>query len=396
MADLAIETQGLGKCYRRYRGAARKALELASFGLLSGHDKFWALRGVDLSLPSGAALGLVGRNGAGKSTLLRLLAGTSAPSEGRLRLRGPVASLLELGAGFHLDLTGRENIQLAGLLLGLTPAQMRAKEGSIGEFSELGEFLNEPVRTYSSGMGMRLGFSIAASVEPKVLLIDEVFAVGDQAFQKKCVDRVLEFQKCGTTLVLCSHSLYDVRQICDQAAWIDAGRVRALGDSLEVTNDYASFAREAERSAAARHGSLEPGAPCVVSARVVDAHGAPVVSLESGADLAVEIHWRAQDPGRKIALGVGFLRQDRTLAAALGTHLDGVTLGGAGGRTILELPKLALLAGQFDVMVWLFDEHGVHRYEEFVLPSRLTVRSRTKEVGLVRLEHRWRVEEGGR
>ncbi|MEO6708121.1 MAG: ABC transporter ATP-binding protein [Planctomycetota bacterium] len=392
MAELAIETQQLGKCYRRYRGAARKAAELASFGLYSAHEEFWALRGVDLRLPRGAALGLVGRNGAGKSTLLRLLAGTSAPSEGRLRMQGPVASLLELGAGFHLDLTGRENIRLAGLLLGLTGPEMRAKEGAIAEFSELAEFLDEPVRTYSSGMGMRLGFSIAAAVEPQVLLIDEVFAVGDQAFQKKCVDRVLAFRARGTTLVLCSHSLYDVRQICDQAAWIDAGRVRAIGDSLEVTNDYASFAREAEQAAVQGSANPRADAPRVVSARVVDARGEPVASVESGADLSVEIEWSDPDPSRKIALGVGFLRQDRTLVAALGTHLDGLILGGAGGRAILELPRLALLAGQFDVMIWLFDEHGVHRYQEFPLPERLSVRSRTKEVGLVRLEHRWRVE----
>ena len=392
MSGLAIETQNLGKCYRRYRGAARKAAELASFGLLRGHEPFWALRGVDLSLPSGAALGLVGRNGAGKSTLLRLLAGTSAPSEGRLRLRGPVASLLELGAGFHLDLTGRENIRLAGLLLGLTSAQMRAKEGAIAEFSELAEFLDEPVRTYSSGMGMRLGFSIAAAVDPKVLLIDEVFAVGDQAFQKKCVDRVLEFRQRGTTLVLCSHSLYDVRQICDQAAWIDAGKVRALGDAAEVTNDYASFTREAQRSSSLGSDSREADELRIVSARVLDAHGAPVDTVESGADIEVEIAWSDPEPGRKIALGVGFLRQDRSLVAALGTHLDGLELCASAGRVRLELPRLALLAGQFDVMIWLFDEHGVHRFEERILPARLTVRSRTKEVGLVRLEHRWRVD----
>ncbi|HUR29051.1 MAG TPA: ABC transporter ATP-binding protein [Planctomycetota bacterium] len=396
MAELALETQGLGKCYRRYGGAARKAAELASFGLSLGHTKFWALRGVDLALQGGAALGLVGRNGAGKSTLLRLLAGTSAPSEGRLRLRGPVASLLELGAGFHLDLTGRENIQLAGLLLGLSPASMREKEGAIAEFSELGEFLDQPVRTYSSGMGMRLGFSIAASVEPRVLLIDEVFAVGDQAFQKKCVDRVLDFRRRGTTLVLCSHSLYDVRQICDQAAWIDAGKVRALGDAVLVTNDYATFARETERAAAHESKSADAQAPRVIEARVVDARGAPIESVESGEDIAVVVEWRQGDPARNLALGIGFTRQDRTLAAALGTHLDGVELRGGGGRVVLELPRLALLAGQFDVALWLFDAHGVHRYEEFVLQKRLTVRSRTKEVGLVRLEHRWRVEPGAR
>ena len=402
MREPALETQQLGKSYRRYRSSAHKALELASLGWIRGHEPFWALRDVTLSLAPGAALGLIGRNGAGKSTLLRLLAGTSAPSAGRLRVRGPVASLLELGAGFHLDLTGRENIFLAGLLLGLSPREMREKESSIAEFSELGEFLDQPVRTYSSGMGMRLGFAIAASVEPKVLLIDEVFAVGDQAFQKKCVDRVLEFRKRGTTLVLCSHSLYDVRQICDQAAWIDAGRVRALGPAVDVTNDYASFARESERALGAgggmgdgAKGNRAPGAPQVLGATVQDSAGQPVQEIESGAGIQVEVRWRDPAPQRGLAIGVGFMRQDRTLVSARGTHLDGVAVSGANGRALLELPKLCLLAGTFDVLIWLFDENGVHRYEEFVVPERLVVRARTKEVGLVRLDHRWRVEAEG-
>ena len=394
--EFALETQQLGKCYRRYASAARKALELSTFGAVRGHQQFWALRGIDLALPRGAALGLVGRNGAGKSTLLRLLAGTSAPSEGRMRLRAPVASLLELGAGFHLDFTGRENIALAGMLLGISAREMRAKQAAIAEFSELGEFLDQPVRTYSSGMGMRLGFAIAASVDPSVLLIDEVFAVGDQAFQKKCVDRVMEFRRQGTTLVLCSHSLYDVRQICDVAAWIDAGRLRALGDAVGVTNDYSSLMRESERAAASRPEAQGAGQPSVVASRMLDARGLPIVEIESGADLRLEIEWRDPRDGPGLALGVGFLRQDRTLVAACGTHLDGLRLEGKRGLAILELPRTALLAGQFDVVVWMFDEHGLHRFEEFTLPQRLTVRSRSKEVGLVRLEHRWRIEQDSR
>jgi len=394
--ELALETQRLGKCYRRYSSAARKALELSTFGAVRGHQPFWALRGVDLALPRGAALGLVGRNGAGKSTLLRLLAGCSAPSEGRLRLRAPVASLLELGAGFHLDFSGRENIVLAGLLLGIGAREMRARQQEIAEFSELGEFLDQPVRTYSSGMGMRLGFAIAASVDPSVLLIDEVFAVGDQAFQKKCVDRVMQFRKQGTTLVLCSHSLYDVRQICDLAAWIDAGRLRALGDAAEVTNDYSSLMRESEQADAQRPAAQQAGQPRIVATRLLDAQGRPALEIESGADLRIEIEWSDPRPGPALALGVGFLRQDRTLVAACGTHLDGLRLRGERGTAILELPRTALLAGQFDVMVWLLDEHGVHRFEEFALPQRLTVRSKSKELGLVRLEHRWRIEQDAR
>ena len=405
MNALAIETVKLGKCYRRYRSATHKALELLTCGTFRGHAEFWALADVDLALRSGASLGLVGRNGAGKSTLLKLLAGATHPSAGALRLAAPVASLLELGAGFHLDLTGRENVLLAGLLHGLSPREVRAKEGAIAEFSELGEFLDQPVRTYSSGMALRLSFSIAAEVNPAVLLIDEVFAVGDAPFQRKCVDRVLEFRRRGTTLVLCSHSLYDVRQLCDEALWIDAGRVRASGAAAAVTNDYAAFALEAgARPAAGSPGAQDSDgtAPRIVEARLVGGRavaadvpgngGAPSVEVEPGASLAVEVAWRDPAPPRGLALGIGILRGDRTLVAAFGTHLDRVPLRGAEGRVRLELDELALLSGTFDVVAWLFDEHGVHRHVEHVLAERLVVRSRTKEVGLVRLAHRWSVE----
>lgn len=387
MATLAIQTQGLGKSYRRYASTARKALEFASFGAWRGHEEFWALRDVDLEVPSGAALGLVGRNGAGKSTLLRLLAGISCPSAGRLRLRGPVASLLDLGAGFHLDLSGRENIALAGLLLGIPARAMRAKEGAILEFSELGEFIDQPVRTYSAGMAMRLGFSIAAEVDPAVLLIDEVFAVGDQDFQRKCVERVMDFRRRGTSLVLCSHSLYDLRQICDVAAWIDSGKLRATGDAVEVTNAYAADAREVP----ARSAELGGREARIESARLLDAAGSEISNFAPGEELCVRVAWSDPDPKRRLSVGVGFVRQDRTLVAAMGTHLDGFELATGGGEVDLVLPAAPLLSGTFDVVVWLFDAEGVFRFDEHVATARLRVQSRTKEVGLVRVEHRWRL-----
>jgi ABC-type polysaccharide/polyol phosphate transport system ATPase subunit len=402
---LAIEAQGLGKAYRRYPSAGARGVELLSLGRLRRHEDFWALRGIDLELARGCALGLIGANGAGKSTLLRMLAQTTRPSEGRFRVGGRVASLLELGAGFHLDFTGRENLQLCGLLSGLTRAEVRAKEAAILEFAELGDFIDQPVRTYSSGMGLRLGFAIASAIEPEVLLIDEVFAVGDMYFQKKCVDRVLDFKRAGGTIVLCSHSLYDVRQMCDQALWLERGRARAFGDAVSVTNDYATFQREhieaEQRSGPRQARELETlrsqELPRIVRARAFRAGtDEEVGEVQCGEALEVRIEWENPHPARHpIHLGVGFLRQDRTLCSAAATHLDGLELRGAAGCARLCVPELPLLAGQFAVLVVLFDGEGVHRYQELVVPQPLSVRARTKELGLFRMPHHWRLDGDG-
>ncbi|MCH2105726.1 MAG: ABC transporter ATP-binding protein, partial [Planctomycetes bacterium] len=242
----AIEAQDLGKSYKRWDGPWARALEALTAGRSCGHREVRALEGVSFQLARGGSLGLVGPNGAGKSTLLKLLSQTTAPSAGRLRRSGRVASLLELGAGFHPGFSARQNAFQNAVLLGLSARQARARVEEAIEFAELTDFADEPVGTFSTGMAMRLGFAAAMCVEPEVLLLDEVFAVGDLAFQKKCVDRLSAFRAAGGTLVLCSHALYDVRQMCDEALWLEGGRVRGLGDACEVTHAYAASQRDEE------------------------------------------------------------------------------------------------------------------------------------------------------
>ena len=382
-----VECRGLGKAYRRFASPWGRLLETASLGALVRHTPFWALREVDLELARGASLGVVGANGAGKSTLQKLLAGTTRPSAGALRVDGRVAALLELGAGFQRDLTGRENLALAGGLMGFTRRELRAREGAILDFAGLAHVADEPLRTYSTGMAMRLGFALATEVEPDLLVLDEVLAVGDQAFQERCVERVLAVRARGASLVFCSHSLYDVRQLCERALWLDDGRVRQAGPADEVTAAYAASARALateERSPAAH-------APRLTQVRVVDpAGGAEVARARSGRALEVHVAWESPR-GDSVQVGVGFLRHDRTLCAAATTGLDRVQLGGAGGRAVLELPALELLSGAFTVQVVLFDAAGVHRHHE--LARELTVLAPGKELGLVRLRHGWRVEQ---
>jgi lipopolysaccharide transport system ATP-binding protein len=396
--NLALEAEGLGKAYRSYPSVPARWVEVASLGRLKRHRKHWALRDVGFQLARGASLGLIGANGAGKSTLLKILSGTSAPSAGRFRAHGRIAALLELGTGFHPDFTGRENVLMNGLLLGCTRAEMKRRMDGILAFSELGDAVEEPVRTYSTGMAMRLGFATALGLEPEILLLDEVFAVGDLYFQKKCVDRLFDYRNRGGTLLLCSHSLYDVRQICEDALWLRDGCIASAGESVRVTNEYAAWQRErleeSEERAIGAPANQEASTPLRPRLLAVQAcnplTGQPIHAIESGSALDLRIWW--ENPvSERVHLGVTLTRQDQTLASGLATHLDGFDLAADHGCCTLHLPRLELLAGTFTVLVYLFDAFGVHRYQELCLPQPLVVGNRTREVGLVRLDHAWSV-----
>jgi lipopolysaccharide transport system ATP-binding protein len=393
--QFAIEAEDLGKIYKRWDGPWSRALEVMSRGRRQGHREVRALEGVSFKLPAGGALGIVGANGAGKSTLLKLLSGTTAPTSGRFRVSGRSASLLELGAGFHPGFSARDNAFQNAVLLGLRAREARRRVEEALEFAELMDVADEPVGTFSTGMGMRLGFAAAMSVEPEVLILDEVFAVGDQAFQKKCVDRLAAFRDGGGSLVLCSHALYDIRQMCDEALWLDNGQLAKAGDACEVTHAYAA-SQIAEDDVRRVAGAPPQRAdwPRITGAEVVLSHsGLPARSVQTGEDIELRVTWENPNPvDHPIQLGVGFVRGDQTLCAAAATHHDGVKLTGAGGVCSLRLPRLSLLAGTFLVKLWLFDDAGVFRYQETALDHDLLVRGAEREVGLVRLDHSWHLE----
>jgi ABC-type polysaccharide/polyol phosphate transport system ATPase subunit len=225
--------------FRRDRpGFKEFIVNLSKFVRRSPEAYFWALKGVSLRVARGECFGIIGKNGAGKSTLLALILGTLSPTSGTVNVPRKITPLLELGAGFHPDLTGRENILINGVLLGLTRDEVLARMEEIVAFSEISEFLDMPIRTYSSGMHLRLAFSIAMHIDPNVLLIDEILAVGDGAFQKKSKEALLRLIKGGVTTILVSHNLADVKEICDQAIWLDAGEIRAEGEASKVVEEY--------------------------------------------------------------------------------------------------------------------------------------------------------------
>ena len=242
MKDPVVIVDNLSKNYPLYHhivGSFKDFLFHASKSLaLFRKSSFEALRNISFEVSKGEALGIIGRNGAGKSTLLGLIAGVLKPTEGRVVVNARISPLLELGGGFHPDLTGRENILLNGVLLGMTRGEVKTKMARIVEFSELGDFIDQPIRTYSSGMLARLGFSIIAHLDPELLLIDEVLAVGDQNFQKKCIDKMMDFRKSQVTMIFVSHSMADVEKLCDRVIWIEDRSIKSMGKPAEVIEKY--------------------------------------------------------------------------------------------------------------------------------------------------------------
>ncbi|HEB53017.1 MAG TPA: ABC transporter ATP-binding protein, partial [bacterium] len=236
-----IEARNLSKAYRLYRNPYGRLLEKLPWNKGKRyHTEVRALQDVTFEVAKGECVGLVGTNGAGKSTLLKVLTGTTFPTGGSYTVRGRVTSLLELGAGFQQSFTGRTNIFLNAAMMGFSRAEAKKKVDEIIEFSELGDFIDSPIRTYSSGMKARLGFSVAISADPDMLILDEILAVGDMNFRRKCVDKIMDYKRRGKSLFFCSHSLYDVRQICDRAIWLRKGRMQMMADAVTVTNEYAT------------------------------------------------------------------------------------------------------------------------------------------------------------
>jgi ABC-2 type transport system ATP-binding protein len=238
---LAVETTDLSKKFHIYHDKANNLKERAIFWSRNKADDFWALRGINLSIPRGMTMGLIGRNGSGKSTLLKIISRILYPTSGQVKVNGRVSTLLELGAGFHPDYTGRENIFLNASILGFSRKDIKEQMEDIIAFAELGDFIDNPVRNYSSGMYMRLGFSVAVHVQPDILLVDEVLAVGDLAFQEKCLAKIRSLQENGATIVLVSHSPKQVQAICNYAVWLDKGEIRLKGPAEDVSLAYEDF-----------------------------------------------------------------------------------------------------------------------------------------------------------
>lgn len=317
MTTPAIVVDGVSKKFRLYKDRAGSLKEMITSRNFGRYEEFWALRDVSFEVEPGSVYGLVGHNGSGKSSLLRLIAGIQRPTSGRIITEGRISALLELGAGFHPDLSGRENIYLNAAILGITRRETDRIIDDIIDFSGLSEFIDSPVRHYSSGMYVRLGFAVAVNVQPQILIVDEVIAVGDEEFQRRCFEHLHTLRGQGVTILFVSHSLGLVRGMCDRAAWLEHGVMRAEGVAGDVVNAYLAEVNESE---AARLAEADAQAAAVAASvrRIVDA-GTDEDAERSGDGLP-------EPSGRPVTLGeVEFLDADGNPVAAVRTH-DPVTV----------------------------------------------------------------------
>ncbi len=388
MTASLLHLDNVGKDYAKVD--ARGGRVRLVWDLLAGRGAsrvFRALDGVSFDLRRGESLGVIGENGAGKSTLLKVVAGVIQPTRGTLFVGGRVGALLELGSGFHPEYSGLANIDLAAALLGLTPREIDAKRDEIIEFADIGEHIHDPIKHYSSGMVVRLGFAVATTLTPDVLITDEVLAVGDESFQKKCVAWMECFLSGGGTLLLCSHSMYHVQKLCRSALWLKDGAVERYGPAADVTQAYLAF--HEEKSAAAKR----PIAPAHAAGA---GHYAMLsLELESGESIALGNNLRLSGEvfspdGRAPIISIGLVRADGTPVYGLMSDMDSaspVRVGPDRFAFALEFTGLPLLPGKYFVRAHALDPEGMRMFDTVERP--VTVVGDTRELGLVRLPHRW-------
>jgi ABC-type polysaccharide/polyol phosphate transport system ATPase subunit len=391
----AIEAKNISKVYRLYSkpiDRLKEALFRRPF-----HEPFESLKDICFSIEVGDSLGVVGENGAGKSTLLKILAGTLTPSSGEVIVNGRVTALLELGTGFQSEFTGRQNIYLNASLLGLSPSDIKEKEPAIIDFAELGPFIDSPVKTYSTGMVMRLAFSIATSVDPDTLIIDEALSVGDQYFQKKCIDRMTSFREQGKTLIFCSHTMHLVNELCNKAIWLNKGSIQKKGMATQITSAYVDSLRSRMDRSSQEHKpelqKVDSEMPIIIRAITLNGQAGPI-TLGYRENLNIVLEFESFDE-RLFWVALGIKRNDELLCHAVSMARDiSRPLKGKGvGKVLLSYRSLPLMHGQYCAVGFIFDESGLHCYHTldsspFTIVPPLYWR---QEQGLLDLDYEWKI-----
>jgi ABC-type polysaccharide/polyol phosphate transport system ATPase subunit len=442
----AIEVRDVSKVYRRY-GHRRQFATLKSAILtgsfvsdLKADETFEALKGVSFDVAKGRTYGIIGRNGSGKSTMLKCVAGITRPTRGTVTVNGRISALIELGAGFHPEISGRENVFINGIMLGLSKKEITKRFDEIVRFAELEDFIDAPVKTYSSGMYMRLGFAVAIHVDPDVLLVDEVLAVGDEGFTHKCLDKFGEFRRRGKTILLVTHSLGLVERFCDEALWLEGGKVRATGDPRRVVGAYVTAVEDSEEkllaredarareeaatAAAAGEGVVAPTDPVAVAttgdgaeptptdmflasagrwgSREVEIAGVTLIGDEgpghlfhANEKLIVRLDVKAAAPVTDFAFGFGLFNADGVCVYGTNTDLedlDPAEINGS-GQVDFVIEPLGLIEGTYKIDVAVHRRDG-YPYDYHRLLYTFRVKSRTKDVGIFRPPHRWVFSDG--
>ena len=420
---MIIRVEHVSKHFKVFVDKSYNLKERVLFAHRTRYEDRKVLRDISFSVKKGEAIGLIGENGCGKSTMLKLLSRIMYPDSGKIEINGRVSALIELGAGFHPDMSGRENIYTNAAIFGLNRAEIDRRLQTIIDFSELGDYIDNPVRTYSSGMYMRLAFSVAINVDADILLIDEILAVGDVAFQAKCFNKLREIKSRGTTIVIVSHSLGQIEQICDKSYWIEGGLIREQGTPPDVHQKYLRYMSE---RAGTLSQSAEPGpepaethkssdasseAPAELPATnkrwgsrdvvfekvaITDERGQESTRIESGKPFSIAMYYRVDRPVEDVAFGIAIYRNDGMRCYGTNTDVDHlpIRLRGAKGCAICAISYNSLLEGEYmlDVAIHRPDGFAYDFYRD-CLP--FSVYSIVKDEGVMRLEHTWQINQTG-
>ena len=396
MTELAVSVDELWKHFRLYYEKNQYLKTAVLKGTRARFDEFWALKDLSFEIPTGSTFGIIGSNGSGKSTLLKCLTGILTPEKGSIAVNGKIAALLELGAGFHPDLSGRENIFLNGAILGMTSKDIHRNLDNIVEFAGLGEFIDTPVKNYSSGMTVRLGFAIAINVDPEILIIDEVLAVGDVAFQQKCLEKIEDFRKDGRTIILVSHGLSVVAQICDTAIWIDRGELQEVGPAQEVVGNYYATSHDAmpveENEIGQRWGS---GEVSISKIQLLNNDKIAQRIFHTGDSLNIAIDYTSQIdiPNASISVGISHLHGTDIWGTSSEKSLVKLPITVGPGSLNLELKTLPLLNGTYDLTVAITDQAGVHEFDHWEKRVRFDVhQGDVYDSGLVDISSSWTIK----
>ena len=437
----AIEVVDATKVYRRF-GHKRQFATLKS-ALLGGSlirdlnpdETFSAIRDVSFVVPAGRTFGVIGRNGSGKSTMLKLVAGITKPTSGSVHVNGRISALIELGAGFHPEISGRENVFINGIMLGLSKREVAKRFDEIVEFAEMKDFIDAPVKTYSSGMYMRLGFAVAIHVDPDVLLVDEVLAVGDEGFTHKCLDKFAEFKRRGKTILLVTHALSMVERFCDEALWLDAGTKKGLGDPKRIIDAYITAVERSEEALLAAGDARAqeltvPISPDEPASALLPDHPVESGSAPANMFLAAEGRWGSREveitdvmlstsdgerthvfhsddrldisirlhaplPIEDFVVGLGLFNAEGVCCYGTNTNVEDYKseLLHGDGEVTITIDNLDLVEGTYKLDVAIHRVDG-YPYDYHRLLYTFRVKSRTKDVGIYRPKHSWRFSEG--
>lgn len=418
MNPVAISLKNVHKTFRRkslvHNYGTIKSIFVNKFKGLQGAARqpavntFDVLKDINFDIPKGEMWGIIGKNGAGKSTLLKLIAGIYKADSGSVSVNGKVSALIELGAGFHPDFSGRENVFINASILGFSKKNIHKVFDDIVSFAELEEFIDNPVRTYSSGMFMRLGFSIAVHVDPDILLVDEVLAVGDEAFGNKCKEKMESFKKSGKTIILVSHSLGDIEQWCDGVIWIDKGEIKEIGKSVKVIDSYLATVAESENKALLEEKGREKEKldektnrwgdrkAEITKVAMYDDAGNERYVYQTGSVMTVKMDYTAHETVLEPVIGVAIYKQDGSLCFGSNTEIENIpvkSLQGSGAISVL-FENISLVEGSYTISAAIHAKDG-HAYDYHDQMYEFSIRSKIKDSGVFRPQHVWTINGGG-